>query len=121
MPTVEEIQEIRGLLLAVAPEAADLDWSRTDKVIEVAAGRVSEDVFGDQYHLAVAYLAAHMLMLSDPEHAGAGPISAEKIGDFSRSFATGGEREGVYGSTKYGREYLAIRQAVTFGPRTRVM
>lgn len=105
---------VRDLFNAVAAGlAAD---PLADTMIEIAASRLNPAVFGRQYALATAYLAAHMLALSRRDEeaggvGGAGPITGERAGEVSRNYGQvnfGGKDLAYWGSTPHGVEFLNI-------------
>ncbi len=51
----------------VAPEVADVASDKKLRFVERAMGHVNEDLAGDKYDEAVAYLAAHRLIVADPD------------------------------------------------------
>lgn len=115
MPTAEEIDR---RLVALAPAACEGRGPPARLAfIEAAQEMVDRKVYGSQYASAVAYLAAHLMVVAD--RGGEGPLASRSLGDYSESFQGGREGEGGLGDTGYGRLYLAIRRSVTFGPRTR--
>jgi hypothetical protein len=109
-----------ALLKTVAPEFA----SESDETIEAflgyAALQMSPTNWNGLYSLGCAYLAAHMLkttaMSTDGDTVGGGPISAERVGDLSRSFQNGGTANWAWKSTRYGIEYLRLRALIPGGP-----
>lgn len=105
---------IRDLFNAVAAGLASDPLA--DTMIDIAATRINPGVFGRQYPLAVAYLAAHMLALSRRDEAsggigGVGPLTGERAGEVSRNYGQvnfGGKDVAYWGSTQYGLEFLNI-------------
>lgn len=104
-----------AVLLAIAPELASVDVARRTTILDLAKTRISDKVFGTDYSLAVAYVAAHMLTMSARAGAG-GAISSESEGALSRSY-TIGNGDG-YNATSYGREYLLLRKQRVVGAVT---
>lgn len=82
-------------------------------ILTLAALRVNVSWFGAKYDLAVAYVAAHMLAMSDPlfrANGEAGAISSKKEGDLSIGYSTGGSSSSSgggsdYDQTSFGRQF----------------
>ncbi|MFC3227336.1 DUF4054 domain-containing protein [Marinibaculum pumilum] len=109
-----------NILPIVAPELADTDPYRIAGAVELAGGQVGQ-VFGAKRDTAIAYLAAHMLTIAKRDGAG-GVVTSQREGDLAVSFGAVG---GVVGmtelhTTSYGQEFVRLRRATVFGPRTRV-
>lgn len=106
-------------LKAIAPELADAGDERLETFLELAAQRISAKVFGAKYAQAAAYLAAHLLTLSNRASeagtAGAGPVTSVTTGGLSVSFGqapTGAATaDASLKTTAYGLEFLAIRSS----------
>lgn len=107
---------LRWPALNMVADVAELDAAIADAQLQVSAG-----VWGDLYDLGVTHLAAHALMAAHPEilgpgMTGAGPISSEKVGELSRTYAvTAATHGGGYKDTAPGREYLRLRTMLGLG------
>lgn len=109
---------VRDTFNIVAPEF-ETD-PNADGMLTIAANRLSPKVFGKQYELATAYLAAHLLAIarraqtSGSGGGGVGPVTGERAGEVSRNYGSinfGGKDLAYWGSTPYGVEFLNIRNA----------
>ncbi len=110
------------LIRAIAPDLADVDNATLETFVELAAQRISQSVFGHVYAQAVAYLAAHLAVLSQRAAlaagagvVGGGPIAGVTTGGLSVSFgahsttAASGLGDESLKTTAYGLEFLALR------------
>lgn len=87
--------------------------------IACACKMVNADCWGDKRECAVIWLAAHLMTVANGASGGAsGPVSSKTIDKISVSFATTtfDTSDAAYASTKYGQNYLAIRQTVLVVP-----
>lgn len=106
----------RELLKTIAPELASEPDERLDTFLTLAAQRVGPKAFGRVYQQAVAYLAAHLLTVSnrarDTGMAAAGPVASVGTGGLSVSFgavvAMGDES---LSTTSYGLEFIELRES----------
>lgn len=75
-------------VLFYAPSLAD--DSRIETAIEIAAGRLSPDAYGNQWGDAIACLAGHLLLSSPLAGDGLsrGPVTSEKAGDIARNYGS---------------------------------
>jgi hypothetical protein len=94
--------------------------------ITVATGRVSRDAWGDtSYQYATALLAAHMIASAGGKGgaggAVGGAITAESVGELSRSYGTVGQAgtgDDELRTTRYGQEFIAFRRENIIGVMT---
>lgn len=93
--------------------------SRLTGMIELAETKLSEDLYGDSYNQAVAFLVLHLYEMSSRTGSG-GPITSEKEGQLSRSFAATASSLS-WDSTSWGQELIQLTRSLVFGPRTRMM
>lgn len=103
------------------PIFEDADPATIEALINEAAGQVSTDWVETDYQPAIMYLAAHLLATDNSEEGGeveiggGGGIASESFGGMSVSYATGTAgslaSNDRYGSTVYGRRYLALLRA----------
>ena len=83
--------------------------------ISLASARLSPTVWGTSIQYATALLTAHMLSTSGAQGGGpsAGALTAEAVGDLSRSFAVcfePGSGDAVLRTTRYGIDFIALRR-----------
>lgn len=104
---------------AIAPTAtASLTDDQIEVFIALAQDRMSPAVWGSRlYSQGVAYLAAHLLTITNRGSAGggsgaAGPVKQEMAGRVMVSYATTTAAAAAEGldSTPYGQEFLALRR-----------
>ena len=111
---------IDDTLLIIAPWASSVAQATRYATIEIATALTS---FGcDQRDIAIAYLAAHMLSLADPERNGAaGQVTSETEGDLSRSYGSvsGTSNNPYYAQTSYGMQYEQMMRSNIMTPITR--
>lgn len=109
---------ISDIIDDIAPEFLNEDPARVTRFIGYTELQVSQDEFGDKYDIAVAYLTAHMLSLSnrnDEEgtNGTSGKLTQRKEGDLTVSFALpqglDQSKDGTLLLTSYGIEYLRLR------------
>lgn len=109
---------VRDTFNAIAPAlATDVN---ADAFLGFAVDQLNPVVFGRQYELAVAYLAAHMLTIArrseegGPAGGGSGPVTSERAGEVSRQYGqmsvTGKGDLAYYNTTPFGMEFLRIRR-----------
>lgn len=105
-------------LALIAPDVASSE--NASGGLALAQAQLSEKVFGGQYELAVAYLAAHMLTIGKRGGgASGGQVKSIKEGELQISYTDAGASQGAdLGSTPYGAEFLRIRRSVVFTPMT---
>jgi hypothetical protein len=87
---------------AIAPQYAS--DSAKETYLSIAEGRTSSCFFGDNYCLAVALRAAHMMVLRDRRSGSPGAASSKREGGLAISYsqAQGGDPD--LGQTHYGRQ-----------------
>jgi hypothetical protein len=114
------VQSIDELLLTIYPETSELDSETRQIFIDIATKQAG--CLGDMTAEGIAYLAAHLIAISNIVSGGSGKeIISEKEGDLSRTYAAtavnSAPSDGGLGETTYGRQYLSIRdtQRLTFG------
>lgn len=122
-----------ALLKTYAPEFAAVDAEILQPFVDQAIRNHIAAPWGSMFADAMAYYAAHLFKMTPPNPAtgtggggdsGAGgvggPVTAQKDGDLSRSYANAAALSGGGGAntseeaqlmeTVYGRRYLAIRK-----------
>lgn len=101
--------------LSLFDEFTKLKTVKLKAYINLATIRVPQSVWGANTQYATALLTAHMLSTSGPQGAGpsAGALTAEAVGDLSRSFATcfdPNTGDSVLRTTRYGIDFIALRK-----------
>lgn len=107
-------------LEAIAPHLV-ADETRASTFLTMAANRLSSDAFGDFYVEACAWLAAHLMTVAalddGAEASSLGGVSERKAGDLSIKFAASSSSSSIpegdqsLVSTRYGREFIALRNS----------
>lgn len=114
MPTVEEI------LIAIAPQFSGLD---NTVMISIAQQDVAIGFCGDRRNNIVAWLAAHMIDISQKSNGSTGAISSVTEGGASITYGnlknTNNGSSGLSGSP-YGLRYLELLKSCDIPLRTRV-
>lgn len=124
------MSELTDLVDFIAPNLVS-DTTRRDTAIDMATRFVgaTSAKWGSVWNDAIANLAAHLLAVYDPDGAisgsggGAGPITQQKTGDWSVSYAApsssgGATSDGSLSQTPWGREYLRLRNSRAKGKMT---
>ena len=93
--------------------------SNINAMIAYAEEQLDEACWGDKYANAVALLTMHNYTVDSRGGAG-GPVTSEKEGQLSRSFAATASASS-YGSTSWGQELQTLSRSINFGPRNRMM
>ena len=88
------------------PEFNRASVAKVDRALERAARMVNADVWADVADDGIKLLAAHFLDVGPGGGAGAVDPSEQRVGDDAGTFAT----------TKYGLQYLALRNSIAAGP-----
>lgn len=83
--------------------------------ISIATTRVPQSVWCGATQYATALLTAHMLSTAGTQGGGpaGGAVTAEQVGDLSRSFATlfvPGAGDAPFMTTRYGIDFIALRK-----------
>lgn len=97
------------------------DDSRLDALIELAAGRTSSTVFGDNYNLAVALRTLHQIELFDSNNGAAGGVTSRSEGQLSIGYGGAGGNASDLGATAWGVELSSLIRANVRGPIHRAM
>lgn len=99
-------------LKAIAPQYESIGDDTLNTYITLAAQRIAPAVFGEVYEQAVAYLAAHMLVMNRDRKGASGPVTSERAGEVARSYGFSPDyTNSYYGATGYGREFLSLRRS----------
>jgi len=100
--------------------------SNVDDWLTLAAERLTASAWGNVYNQAVAYLAMHLMLEGGlgtgatgavgPGAGAAGVVTAEKVGDVSKSYGAASTDASSIGdadlmSTKFGRLYISLRES----------
>jgi len=88
----------------IAPEFASEEDDKVLRFIGYATPKVSLAQFGDNYELAIAYLAADMLATSKRSSGTAGMISGKREGDLALQYAVTTPTDGTF-ITTYGQKF----------------
>jgi hypothetical protein len=89
----------------IAPEFENETDEKILRFIGYASPKVSEVQFGDNYELAVAYLAADMLAISKRKSSAiTGEITALREGDLAKQYAVPQPSDGSFVTT-YGQKF----------------
>ena len=101
-----------AILDIIAPQYATDPNKST--FISLATGRTSSCFYGDNYTLAIALRAAHMLAMRDRGESGSGggELASKREGDLAVSFHKGTESDGDgdLALTSYGRQLQGLTQ-----------
>ena len=103
-------------VLLIAPELADESDDLWDLILADANLFVSASVFGARTEIAARNWVAHRMTLNSGNGLNnvSGPIVKEKVGDVMKEYANIKQvkkSDMDYGRTKYGREFLTIRNS----------
>ena len=102
------------LIKTYFPEFASLDDAFIQLYIDSASLSVNVNRWGNKSEWGIAYLTAHLLTLLNRGGNGqSGPVTQEKVGDLSRTYApTSAISNSDYASTSYGQEFLRLRKSI---------
>jgi hypothetical protein len=100
--------------LEIFPEFNCESPKRIDMVLISNECLVSESAFGDLYSSALAYFTAHELFLFNKNKGAV--IANEKVGDISRAYNVGTDKDAYYRQSQYGMKYLTMRNAIPKSP-----
>lgn len=106
-------------LKRIAPQYAELGDAELGEWVALAMNFVSASVYGAQYTIALAYVAASLLFEAELAQTGAaGPLIGRRAGEVSENYAnTLVSNRTRWESNPYGRMFLALRdQAVGTKP-----
>lgn len=109
--TPEDIQ-------AYAPEFASTSDERLQLFIDYAWNFVAESKWARKTKMAVVLMTCHLLTRSNQAASGvAGPITAERVGELSRSYANNvNSLNPELSGTSYGQDFLALRKTLLITP-----
>lgn len=101
--------------LTLFEEFKKVPKAKIDVYIEIATGRVPCSVWGAATKYATALLTAHMLSTQGNQGGGSagGGVTQEQVGDLSRTYGSAtvaGDDDALYGTTRYGIDFLALRK-----------
>jgi len=101
--------------LTIFSEFQHVDPATLKVYLRLASCRTPPSVWGESTQYATALLTAHMLTASGKQGSGptGGTITAEQVGDLSRSFesiAEIGSGDAPLMVTRYGIDYVALRK-----------
>lgn len=109
--------EAKDVLNFLSPRlVSEAGSDAVDLALSLASSQVSQNVFGGDYALALANLAAHLLEMRERDGAG-GAVSSEKEGDLSRSYSVSSGSDKLE-ATSYGQEFIRIRTIHVIGVTT---
>ena len=101
--------------------ANEFDGVDATDIIALAEIQIKQGFCGNKRPLLVAYLAAHMLTISERSGGSTGGLTSIKEGQLSKGFSGGGANGGTgLHSTSYGQEYDRMSRACAFSVMTRV-
>lgn len=86
----------------IAPELADVGEDTQTAILSMVEEQLASSVWGTRLASGQRYLAAHLATMATK---GSGAITAESLGDHSRTYAA---PQTALDSTTYGREYQRL-------------
>ena len=94
----------------IAPEFSGVLLSKKERFIGYAADEHREDLPSLRREMLTAYLAAHMLELSDKSASGSttAQVKRERVDKLEIEYAIGDNSGDALQSTKYGQEYMRL-------------
>ena len=92
---------------------ADNSTDKKNRFISIAQNEVDATLFSDtnNYNLAIAYYACHLLELSSRDGNSRGVLTQEKEGDLSRSYGGGNNPNVSMNTTQYLDSYNRLLKA----------
>ncbi len=103
----------RAQFIAIFPEFAAKTVDDVSAVQNFMMDEVSQPVFGASYVKALMLMTAHFFLVS--KRRGAGPVTAERVGDVSVSFAAF-KNDRALEQTAYGIQFLKLLRQKVGGP-----
>lgn len=121
--TIEDGYDSEGALssshASITTTGLDGGSTLVDELVALAASMVAVTVWGEKTHSATQYLALHFLAQLDSTIAGGNaPVASVKIADIAKTYAVATPGDALYGSTSWGRMYLALYETVYSGGLT---
>jgi len=106
--------------LVLFREFKKVDRATLEAYIDLATLRVPPTVWGANTKYATALLTAHMLSTQGFSGGGSagGSVTAEQVGDLSRSYETVAEKgsgDAWLATTRYGIDFIALRNETVIG------
>ncbi len=96
-------------VLKVAPALSTMSPDQQTLFLGFASTTLNATEFGDKYDMACIYFVAHLATVTKNGANGpGGPVSAESVGQVSRSYAVPQASDPSWGSTMFGRMYQMI-------------
>lgn len=114
------VDSVEQILLAIAPQFSSLD---NTVIINIAQRDVAQGLCGDRRNDLVAYLAAHLIDISQKYNGSTGAISSVMEGGASITYGNSKNKSnGSAGlsSSPYGLRYLELLKSCDIPLRTRV-
>lgn len=111
------VPDILMILDDIAPEFAEVDAGRKARFVAYAENQLSERKLKRQYKLASAYLAAHMLTMSE-RNGRSGAESSIKEGQLSVGYSATGDWRTNWQATGYGEELNGLIKRTILAVRT---
>jgi hypothetical protein len=106
----------RQYFLDLFDEFKKVSLPKLDAYLQIATNRVPQTVWKENTAYATALLTAHMLSTSGRQGGGSagGAVTAEQVGDLSRSYQYIGEvgsGDGWLATTRYGIDFVELRNS----------
>ena len=103
-------------VIVIAPELEDASDDLWTLVLADVVNYISSSTFGNKTEMAARYWVAHnmSILVSENGSSASGPITKYRVGDVTIEYASVKSltrSEMNYGRTKYGQNFLAIRNA----------
>ena len=96
-------------LKTMFPEFSGKSDSFVNIYLDNAKLSVCSTMFGNKYDLALSYLTAHLMKITDENGR---EVVSMKVGDLSKTFNNSSYMSGAYETTSYGKQFLAIRKSL---------
>lgn len=93
-------------VVAIAPELDATPEDAQTAYLAMARRLCNATAWGDLYSDGVRYLAAHLATIG--RNKGRGPVTAESVGQLSRSYGNMTALAGTWGASSYGAHYYQL-------------
>ena len=100
-------------------EFSSVDDSLVQSYIDIAINYVNLSFWGSsRFDFIHSLMTAHLMKLNgaDSSSTASGPVSSERLGDISVSYAVNSVNQSDFSSTKYGAQIIQLRRSIIKTP-----
>jgi hypothetical protein len=109
-----------SLVQSIATEFKGRASEEVQVFLDIAMTMVDSTVWGDKYDYGVAYLAAHLMTMTERKGVG-GAVIKEHVGEITVQYSQPNTDavKSLYLATSYGQIYLSLRSQLVLTPLAR--